>query len=328
VKDAAEPGLVCVMGPTGAGKTALALALAARFPVEIVSVDSALVFRGLDVGAAKPPAPVLARVPHHLVDICDPAEAYSAARFRQDALAAIAAIRSRGRIPLLVGGTGLYFRALERGLSALPESDPAVRAGLERERAALGLAALHERLQRVDPQSAARIHPNDPQRILRALEIHALSGRSRSEWFAAAPGPSLNLIKFAVAPPQRARLHAAIAARFYSMLEQGLMNEVLMLRRRGDLGLHCPAVRAVGYQQAWRHLDGEFGHAEMIERAIAATRQLAKRQFTWFRGDADVVWLEAGSQATVDCVAVALEAQHKVSKRDYNGPVNESRLDG
>ena len=324
----AAAALICLMGPTGAGKTALALALAARYPVEIVSVDSALVYRGLDVGAAKPPVPVLRRVRHHLIDVCDPAATYSAARFREEALVAVADIRARGRIPLLVGGTGLYFRALGEGLAALPAGDPNVRAELERERETLGLAALHARLAVLDPESAAQIHPHDPQRILRALEIHRLSGRPRSALFLEAASRALRLTKFVIAPTDRGELHAVIARRFHTMLRRGFINEVAMLRRRADLGLHRPALRAVGYQQVWRHLEGEYGREGMIAQAIAATRQLAKRQYTWFRGESGAIWLEAGAHATIDHVSRALETQQIVTKRDYNDHLNESRLDG
>ncbi len=282
---------VALMGPTASGKSALALALAERFPVEIVSVDSAQVYRGLDIGTAKPPPALRARVPHHLIDVCDPAEAYSAARFREDALRLIGEIRARGRIPLLVGGTMLYFRALERGLSPLPAADPGVRAELEAEAARRGWPALHAELARVDPAAAARIHPNDPQRIQRALEVHRLTGRPLSELQrrGGAQG-GVRLHKAAVAPADRERLRRRIAERFEAMLAEGLVEEVARLRRRPELHLGLPALKSVGYRQVWRHLAGELSYEEMRARAIMATRQLAKRQLTWLRAEPGLRW--------------------------------------
>lgn len=304
----AEAPLVFIMGPTGAGKTALALALAARLPVEVVSVDSAQVYRGLDLGTAKPSPAVRARVHHHLVDICAPEEAYSAARFREDAQHAIAAVRARGRLPLLVGGTGLYFRALEQGLAVLPPADPAVRARLAAELERDGAAALHARLAALDPQAAARIHPNDPQRLLRALEVHALCGETlTSLWSAAQLAPHAGeIVKLVIAPTERAALHRDLAARFHRMLERGLVNEVRALRDNPRLTAQAPAMRCVGYREVWRYLDGACARAEMIERGIVATRQLAKRQLTWFRRESGALWLDSRDPALLDRALVRI----------------------
>ena len=290
-----RPLAICLMGPTAAGKTDLAVALHDAVPCELISVDSALVYRGMDIGTAKPSPELLARVPHRLVDILDPAEAYSAGRFRDDALAAMDEIASAGRVPLLVGGTMLYFRALERGLADLPTADPALRAELAAEGERLGWPAMHRRLAEVDPGSAAAIHPNDPQRIQRALEVQRLTGRPLSDLQRAAREsvPPWRLLKLVVAPESRAWLHERIARRFGSMLDEGFLDEVARLRSRGDLHLGCPSMRAVGYRQAWQHLDGEFDREVMVARAVAATRQLAKRQFTWLRRETHATWLEA-----------------------------------
>ena len=294
--------LLFVMGPTGAGKSALALALAARLPVEIVSVDSAQVYRGFDIGTAKPNPAIRRRVPHHLIDICAPTEAYSAAQFRSDAQRAIATIRSRGRVPMLVGGTGLYFRALEQGLSDLPAADPALRERLQEELQTLGAAALHARLANVDPRAAARIHPNDPQRLLRALEVHALSGVSQSEmWERARLAPHAGqIVKLVIAPTDRAQLHRRLALRFDLMIERGLINEVRALRDSAALNADAPAMRTVGYREVWRYLAGEYDCSHMIERGIIATRQLAKRQLTWLRREQDCVWMDCTDKRLVD----------------------------
>ena len=287
--------VIFLMGPTGAGKSHLALKLAERLAVEIVSVDSAQVYRGLDIGTAKPNPGTRRRTPHHVIDICDPAERYSAARFRNDALDAIDTIARRGRLPLLVGGTGLYFRALERGIAALPAADPGLRQTLQRELDQHGSAHLHARLAAIDPDGAARIHRNDPQRLVRALEVHALTGQPISKlWRArtlhALPHP---LVKFVVSPTERGLLHRRIATRFHSMLERGLVNEVRMLKRRADLSLDNPALRTVGYRQVWRYLEGHYSREQMLERSIIATRQLAKRQLTWLRREADCTWFDS-----------------------------------
>ncbi len=284
---------VCLMGPTASGKTALAVELAGRGRFEIVSVDSALIYRGMDIGTAKPDRQTLAMAPHRLIDLCDPAEAYSAARFREDCLNAMEAIHANGRIPLLTGGTMMYFRALEFGLSELPRADERLRARLLREATQSGWAALHDRLRQVDARAAERIHPNDPQRIQRALEVWELTGRPLSELQAAGRRPATDwmLLKFARAPRHRELLRQRIATRFHAMLAQGFEAEVRALYRRGDLHAELPSMRCVGYRQMWQYLDGELDRDAMIERGIIATRQLAKRQLTWLRSYPGVVWL-------------------------------------
>jgi tRNA dimethylallyltransferase len=284
----ARPRAVFLMGPTASGKTAFALEAAERHDFALVSVDSALVYRGMDIGTAKPDPATLARHPHRLVDIRDPEETYSAADFRQDAFAAMQAIKAEGRIALLVGGTGLYFRALERGLSALPPADPLVRADIEQDAARLGWAALHARLAAADPRAAARIHANDPQRIGRALEVLALTGRPLSEQQGTGDSrPPYRILKLVAAPDDRAILHARIARRFRSMMQEGFLDELRRLRERPGLTTTHPAMRAVGYRQLAQHLNGELGLDEAVERAIFATRQLARRQLTWLRGEHD-----------------------------------------
>jgi tRNA dimethylallyltransferase len=280
------PLAICLMGPTASGKTALALELCKHLPCEVISVDSALVYRGMDIGTAKPSAAELAYVPHHLIDIRDPAQPYSAAEFRADALRLLAEISARGRTPLLVGGTMLYFKVLLEGMAALPVADAAVRDTIAAEAAALGWPALHAELARVDPMAAARIHPNHSQRIQRALEVFRVSGRPISAWQQANdPGvTSHRLVNLALAPADRRVLHERIGQRFGQMLEQGLVAEVEALHRRGDLHLDLPSIRAVGYRQVWSYLEGEIDAARMLEQGIAATRQLAKRQLTWLRG--------------------------------------------
>jgi tRNA dimethylallyltransferase len=281
------------MGATATGKTALACALAERFPLGLVSVDSALVYRGLDIGAAKPDAATLARHPHRLIDIRDPSLPYSAAEFRADALAAMDEIARERRVPLLVGGTGLYFRALATGLSALPEADPEVRARIAREAAASGWAALHARLGEIDAEAARRIRPGDAQRIQRALEIITLTGRPLSEQLSGSPQrPPWRLLKLALVPVDRARLHQRIAERFDAMLAAGFIDEVRSLIARGDLGADLPALRAVGYRQAAEYLAGSIDAPTFRDRAIFATRQLAKRQITWLRGELDARWID------------------------------------
>jgi tRNA dimethylallyltransferase len=276
---------VLLAGPTCSGKSDLALELACRSPVEIVSVDSAQVYRGMDIGTAKPTAVIRARVPHHLIDVCDPAEAYSAGRFRREALELIAVIRSRGRLPLLVGGTMLYFRALVRGIAPLPEADPAVRAGIDRRASALGWPALHAELAARDPEAAARIRPADGQRIQRALEVYELTGEPLSRLQQRASPPPLTFAAFALAPDDRAGLYARIDARFRGMMDAGLLDEVRALRARDDLEPDLPSLRSVGYRQLWRHLAGECGLDEAVAEGQRATRNLAKRQLTWIRSD-------------------------------------------
>lgn len=279
-----EAGYVALAGPTASGKTAAALAIACARPVEIVSVDSALVYRGMDIGTAKPTAAERAVAPHHLIDIRDPREPYSAAAFVSDATRLIAEIRARGRLPLLVGGTMLYFKALAEGIDAMPAADPDVRSRLEAEAAALGWPAMHAKLAQVDAPTAARLAPNDSQRIQRALEVWLTSGRAISSFHASERAGGLPpLALFSLEPAERAWLHQRIAERFDAMLAAGFLDEVLALRARGDLAPDLPSMRSVGYRQAWEALDGAWPLAELRERGIAATRQLAKRQITWLR---------------------------------------------
>ena len=290
------PPVWVITGPTAAGKTAVALALAARRDIEIISMDSALVYRGLDIGTAKPTAGERARVPHHLLDIRDPSQSYSAAAFAADARGLIEAIRARGREPVLVGGTLLYLRALQQGLNTLPEADAAVRAELEDAARVRGWPALHADLARVDAATAARLEPSDAQRVQRALEVWRLTGKPLSMHFQDQPAENgMPLRVLALEPSNRAELHARIAARFHAMLEAGLLDEVRALRARADLHPGLPALRAVGYRQAWAHLDGLTDAATFEAQAIAATRQLAKRQLTWLRSMAQ--------RLLVDCCA-------------------------
>ena len=301
----ALPPAIFLMGPTAAGKTDLAIELTKVLPCELISVDSALVYRGMDIGTAKPSKALLAEYPHRLIDILDPAQSYSAADFRNDALAAMAEITARGNIPLLVGGTMLYFKALLEGLADMPAASAEVRAALEARAASTGWQALHDELASIDPVSAARIHPNDPQRLVRALEVHAVSGMTMTELRArqsaqstdagASAGAQLpyTVASLAIAPANRQVLHERIAARFEQMLEQGFIDEVIALRARSDLHAGLPSIRAVGYRQVWDHLDGKLTAAEMQERGVIATRQLAKRQFTWLRSWADLHWLDS-----------------------------------
>ncbi|KAA0262645.1 MAG: tRNA (adenosine(37)-N6)-dimethylallyltransferase MiaA [Hafnia alvei] len=288
------PPAIFIMGPTASGKTALAMSLRQRFPVELISVDSALIYRGMDIGTAKPTAEELAQAPHRLIDIRDPAESYSAADFRADALREMAAITAEGKIPLLVGGTMLYFKALLEGLSPLPAADPEVRAQIEKQAQELGWEALHRQLQQVDPVSAARIHPNDPQRLSRALEVFLISGKTLTE-LTKISGETLpyNVQQFAIAPATREQLHQRIALRFEQMMAAGFEAEARALFERGDLHTDLPSVRCVGYRQMWSYLEGEIDYDEMVYRGICATRQLAKRQMTWLRGWESVHWLDS-----------------------------------
>jgi len=301
----ARPRILALMGPTASGKSAYALELAQRLDGEIVSVDSALVYRGLDIGAAKPTREEQARAPHHLMDVREPWQPYSAAEFAVDAAAAIDAIVGRGKLPILAGGTGLYFRALLEGLASMPQADPALRDAITSEAAIRGWAALHGDLAEVDPQAARRIHATDAQRIQRALEVHRLSGRMISELQREAPlaKPHWKVLKLALAPPRREVLHARIEQRFDAMLAGGFLDEVRGLRALPELAAHpaplqLPALRAVGYRQACEFLDGDCDAATFRERAIAATRQLAKRQFTWLRGELDARWFDPVIQRT------------------------------
>ena len=290
---ALTPAAVLLMGPTGSGKTALALELARRWPIEIVSVDSANVYRGMDVGTSKPTLAERAGIPHHLIDIRDPAEPYSAGEFRRDAVRLIAEIRARGRVPLLVGGTMLYFRALRAGLAMLPPKDPAVRAGIDERARALGWPALHEALAQRDPVAASRIQPADGQRIQRALEVLELTGRRLSELQAETTPAPFATAAFALLPVERAELYARLNARFLDMCEHGLVAEVRTLYERGDLHADLPSLRAVGYRQIWQHLAGEYALADAIASGQRATRQLAKRQLTWLKAETGVQWIRS-----------------------------------
>lgn len=308
------------MGPTAAGKTDLALELAQVLPCELISVDSALVYRGMDIGTAKPSREVLQAFPHRLIDIRDPGEAYSAAEFRSDALQAMAEISSRGRIPLLVGGTMLYFKALLEGLADMPAADPQVRAELQAWAEAEGLQALHRQLAEVDPESAARIHPTDPQRLIRALEVYRVSGQNmtahRQQQLA---GNSQNqgsastrlpytVAQLAIAPVHRQVLHERIARRFLAMMEQGFVAEVEALHQRSDLHAQLPSMRSVGYRQVWEYLEGESTREQMIERGIVATRQLAKRQCTWLRSWSGLHELDSEKPGNLSSVLKYLES--------------------
>lgn len=284
------------MGPTASGKTALSVQLAQALNGEIISVDSALVFKGMDIGTAKPTQEERGGIPHHLIDILDPAESFSTGQFRKQALILMDDITVRGKLPILVGGTMLYFNVLNSGLAVLPEADPVIRAKLDQDLEQLGKEALHRRLAEVDPESAARIHPNDPQRVQRALEVYEISGKPLTSFFTAAPAQDIpyQKIKLVIAPQDRAILHDMIARRFKQMLERGFIDEVEVLYKRGDLTEKMPSIRAVGYRQAWSYLQGEYDLETMTEKAIIATRQLAKRQFTWLRREIDATNFQTG----------------------------------
>ena len=288
------------MGPTASGKTALALELAEKHNCEIISVDSALIYKGMNVGTAKPSKEELARAPHRLVDMLDPLERYSAADFRRDAINEIESIIKNGKTPLLVGGTMLYFKALLEGLSPLPEAVPEIREQIMKEAEQNGWQWVHEELKKVDPVSAGRIHENDPQRLSRALEVYRISGKSLTELTQVkAEALPYDFVQFAIAPSERKVLHELIAKRFEIMLEQGFIEEVAKLKQRGDLDINLPSMRCVGYRQCWQYLDGEYDYNEMSEKVVAATRQLAKRQLTWLRGWENLNWLESGAEGNV-----------------------------
>ncbi|WP_437610149.1 tRNA (adenosine(37)-N6)-dimethylallyltransferase MiaA [Erwinia sp. V71] len=303
---------IFLMGPTASGKTALAIELRKRLPVELISVDSALIYRGMDIGTAKPSAEELAQAPHRLLDIRDPAQAYSAAEFRRDALAEMAEISRDGRIPLLVGGTMLYYKALLEGLSPLPSADPAVRERIEQMASEQGWDALHRQLCEIDPVAGSRIHPNDPQRLSRALEVFFISGKTLTELTKTA-GEALpyEVIQFAIAPAKRDVLHERIALRFKQMLASGFEAEARALFARGDLHTDLPSIRCVGYRQMWSYLAGEIDYDEMVYRGICATRQLAKRQITWLRGWENVHWLDSEQpELARENVLQVLSAKH------------------
>ena len=290
-----KPLAIFLMGPTASGKTDLAIQLRQQLPVEVISVDSALIYRGMDIGTAKPSKAELALAPHRLIDICDPAESYSAANFRTDALREMQEISAQGKIPLLVGGTMLYYKALLEGLSPLPSAEEKVRSEIEAKAALIGWGGLHQELCKIDPISAQRINPNDSQRINRALEVFYLTGKTLTE-LTAQKGEALpyNILQFAIAPEQREVLHLRIEQRFHKMIELGFQQEVEKLYRRPDLNENLPSIRCVGYRQMWEYLRGDYDHDEMVFRGICATRQLAKRQITWLRGwTSPIQWLDS-----------------------------------
>jgi tRNA dimethylallyltransferase len=293
--------VICLMGPTAAGKTQIAFELIKRLPCDIVSVDSAMVYRGLDIGTAKPTLAEQAIAPHRLIDLYDPKEIYSAGQFRQDALREIEDIHSHQRIPLLVGGTMLYFHVLQKGLAELPTADDTIRAELTAQAQQHGWSALHERLQKIDPTAAARIHSNDAQRIQRALEIYYVTGKNLTELAQNELNEAMpyNFINIVIAPSNRTWLHDRINQRFQTMLQLGFLEEVEGLYRRGDLNTELPAIRAVGYRQAWDYFDGKLNYAEMCERAVIATRQLAKRQLTWLRSWKSAEWISCEDGETL-----------------------------
>ena len=280
-----KPAAILLMGPTASGKTALSVAMAQAMNAEIISVDSALVFKAMDIGTAKPTEAERGGIVHHLIDILDPSEAFSTGQFRNRALELMADITARGKLPILAGGTMLYFSALTQGLAQLPEADPEIRQRLDQQLQKIGKQAMHERLAAVDPVAAARIHMNDPQRVQRALEVYEISGKPLTSFFQADEGEDLPYAytKIIIEPKQRHSLHDKIAERFKLMLAQGLIDEVEALRQRGDLDESMPSIRCVGYRQVWSYLQGEYDFAEMQEKGIVATRQLAKRQLTWLR---------------------------------------------
>ena len=299
-----KPLAIFLMGPTASGKSALAMELVQRLPCDIISVDSALVYRGMDIGTAKPTAAELAVAPHRLIDLLDPTQAYSAADFCRDALREMAAISAAGRIPLLVGGTMLYYKALLEGLSPLPEADPQIRSQIEAEAQDVGWAALHQQLLQLDPVAGARIHPNDPQRLSRALEVFRITGKTLTE-LTQQQGSELpyRTLQYAIAPSDRAVLRQRIAERFDAMLAQGFEAEVRQLFERGDLTPDLPSIRCVGYRQMWDYLAGVIDYEEMRYRGTVATNQLAKRQLTWLRGwSHPLTWLETGSQLNPDII--------------------------
>lgn len=281
-------------GPTGTGKTDWAARLAEALPLEIISADSALVYRGLDIGTAKPARELLARVPHHLIDICDPVESYSAGRFAADAAALVTEIHARGRIPLIVGGTLLYLRALWRGIAPLPQASPEVRLSIDARARKEGWPALHAELARLDPATAARVHPNDPQRIQRALEVHYTTGRPISELQRATASPLAGVVlhRWALVPPNRDTLYERLELRFHDMMSRGFLGEVRALHARGDLTANHSAIRAVGYRQLWGFIEGQWSLEEAVRRGITATRQLAKRQLTWIRSETGLEWVD------------------------------------
>jgi tRNA dimethylallyltransferase len=308
--------IICLMGPTASGKTPLAVELVKRFPCDIISVDSAMVYRGMDIGTAKPDADVLKVAPHRLIDLIDPSEHYSAGQFRTDALREIENSLKHGRIPLLVGGTMMYFRALQQGMAALPPRDPALRLALQERGEREGWEALHRDLSIIDPEAGERIHPHDSQRIQRALEVFMLTGKTISATQAETnPLSDVDVLNIAIAPADRRVLHERIEKRFDVMLANGFVEEVRRLFERGDLTPDLPSIRSVGYRQVWEHLSGHLSFDEMREKAIIATRQLAKRQLTWLRAWPDLSWYDSESQDLLEAITLYLKLQVAAHQR-------------
>ncbi|MDO6445033.1 tRNA (adenosine(37)-N6)-dimethylallyltransferase MiaA [Colwellia sp. 1_MG-2023] len=307
IATAKQPPVICLMGPTASGKTALAFELFEQLPCDIISVDSALIYRDMDIGTAKPTTEELTKYPHRLINIRDASESYSAADFCQDALREIAEIRAKGRIPLLVGGTMMYFKSLIEGISPLPQADSEIRKKIEQEAKATSWQAVHQVLTEVDPEAGQRIHPNDPQRITRALEVFRITGNTLSQ-LTAIKGEKLlgDVLQFAIAPKERSVLHERIALRYEQMIAQGFEQEVVKLIERQDLHENLPSIRCVGYRQMWQHLHGEFDHDEMIFKGICATRQLAKRQLTWLRNWPNLQWLNMESKDNLQQILTAV----------------------
>lgn len=304
---AKHPPVICLMGPTASGKTALAMALCDALPCDIISVDSALIYRDMDIGTAKPTADELSKYPHRLINLRDASQSYSAADFCQDALIEIAKIRANNRIPLLVGGTMMYFKSLIEGISPLPAANNNIREQIEKEAMEKGWEALHAQLTQIDPVSAQRIHPNDPQRLTRALEVFRLTGNTLTQ-LTETKGDKLegNILQFAITPKERSTLHKRIALRFDQMIEQGFEQEVVALKKRLDLHENLPSIRCVGYRQMWQYLNGECDHDEMVYRGVCATRQLAKRQLTWLRNWPDLQWLTTDDEINLSQVLAAV----------------------
>ena len=312
ITESNQPPVICLMGPTASGKTALAMALQEALPCDIVSVDSALIYRDMNIGTAKPSKAELAQYPHRLIDLRDASESYSAADFCRDALAEIAEIRSNNRIPLLVGGTMMYFKSLIEGISPLPTANAEIRQEIEREALAKGWQAMHDQLAEIDPVSALRIHPNDPQRLTRALEVYRLTSNTLTQ-LTQIKGAKLggDVLQLAITPQERSTLHERIALRYQQMIAMGFEQEVIKLKSRGDLHQDLPAIRCVGYRQMWQYLDGEFDHDEMIFRGVCATRQLAKRQLTWLRNWPDLHWLTTDDNTNLAQVLSLLDSKKK-----------------
>jgi tRNA dimethylallyltransferase len=323
---AARGPVIVLTGPTGSGKTDWAVRLAEHLPIEVVSVDSALVYRGLDIGTAKPSRQLRDRVVHHLIDICDPAESYSAGRFVADAVRLVGEIQSRGHIPLLVGGTMLYLRALWRGIAPMPPASPSLRKSIDEKAAREGWPALHAQLAKADPEAAARIHPNDPQRIQRALEVWMATGRPISDLQRDTRRPLADtpLQNWALVSSNRVTLHERIEHRFHDMMKLGFLDEVAALRARGDLTPDMPSIRSVGYRQLWAYFDGEFSLDEAVRRGIFATRQLAKRQLTWLRSEVELTWINPHEEGAFESWSAKVKASVNTSLQSYVKPASET----